>query len=113
MLDALKKLEAAATPGPWTREKPGHDENGWPMGVAIGGMPGRQTIYASPPGGSYPSADCDLTVAARNSLPALIAVAEAAERVCQLNLSGPMMAMDVMMEVSALRAALAKLEEQA
>jgi hypothetical protein len=49
-----------ATPGPWTREKPGRDSEGWPLGVAIAATPGRQTIYANPPGGTYPSSDADL-----------------------------------------------------
>lgn len=63
---ALLAAEAKATPGPWTREKPARDASGWPCGVAVAGTPGQQTIYANPSGGSYPSADCDLLVAARN-----------------------------------------------
>ena len=71
-LAALRKLERQATPGPWTRAKPEKDAEGWACGVAVAGTPGRQTIYANPPGGSFPSSDCDLIAAMRNALPALL-----------------------------------------
>lgn len=76
---ALGRLDAAATPGPWTRKKPANDSDGWPTGVAVAGTPGRQTIYATPSGGSFPSSDCDLIAAARNALPDLLAVVVAAK----------------------------------
>ena len=71
-LGKLKALIAKATPGPWTRQKPKRDSDGWSSGVAVAGTPGRQSIYASPPGGSYPSADCDLIVALRNKMKRLL-----------------------------------------
>ena len=77
MSDKLKTLHDAATPGPWTAEKPGRDENGWPMGVVIGGVPGRQAIYASPPGGSMPYADLKLIIALRNATPEILALVAA------------------------------------
>ena len=54
-LDDLKKLEAAATPGPWVY-KP-------------------QSINGSP----WDDPDDELTVAARNAIPDLLAIARAAE----------------------------------
>lgn len=75
---ALRASLEKATPGPWTREKPGADENGWPLGVAVAGTPGRQTIYASPPGGCFPSADADLIVELRNTAPQLLAALDEA-----------------------------------
>jgi len=65
-LDELKALDAAATPGPW------HSAS-W--GVGDGGV---DVVF-------YPdidSADAALIAAARNALPKLLAVAEAAKRVC-------------------------------
>lgn len=57
-LDALEKIAKAATPGPWTCEKPRVEQtSGFPAGVAIAATYGRQMIYASPPGGSFPAAD--------------------------------------------------------
>ena len=57
-LDALDNVAKAATPGPWTTEKPKLDGDGWPIGVAVAATPGKQMIYANPHGGSYPAADC-------------------------------------------------------
>lgn len=78
---ALRELLAKATPGPWTRKKPeivksGPGE-GWPSMSAVAATPGRQTIYAACDRGSFPSADCDLIVAMRNALPALLDEREA------------------------------------
>lgn len=58
-LRKLLDVAKAATPGPWSRKKPTEDDDGWSTDVAVAATPGRQAIYASPPGGSYPSADCD------------------------------------------------------
>lgn len=80
-IDEVEGLLAKATPGPWTREKPKHDGSGWPMGMAVAGTPGRQTIYARAESGSFPSADCDVIVALRNAAPDLIAVVRAAAKV--------------------------------
>lgn len=78
VLDRLEALLAAATPGYWTREKPGVDASGWPAGTAVAGTPGRQTIYTNHRGGTFPSADCDMIAALRNAAPALIRLARAA-----------------------------------
>lgn len=78
VLDRLEALMAAATPGYWTREKPGVDASGWPAGTAVAGTPGRQTIYTNHRGGTFPSADCDMIAALRNAAPALIRLARAA-----------------------------------
>jgi hypothetical protein len=74
MRDAAKR----ATPGPWTREKPPVGDGGFREGCAVAATYGRQTIYANPPGGSFPSFDAD-HIAASNpaSVLALIAAYEA------------------------------------
>ena len=77
-LDALDRLIAAATPGPWTRTKPQRDADGWPMGVGVAGCGPGCMIYASPPAGSFPSSDAELIAALRNAAPALIAELRAA-----------------------------------
>lgn len=77
-LEVLRALLAAATPAPWTRKKPANDADGWSMGVAVAGTPGRQTIYASPRGGSFPNADANLIVELRNLAPLLLDVVDAA-----------------------------------
>jgi hypothetical protein len=74
-LDDLERKAKAATPGPWTREKPPSNEDGWATGVVVAGTPGRQTVYANPPGGSFPSADCDF-ISAANPAVVLALVAE-------------------------------------
>ena len=75
-LDELEALAAAATPAPWAHVVR-HDHHaaeslapGWRGGALDG---------AATPG--LEAADYALTAAARNALPALIAVARAAERV--------------------------------
>lgn len=78
---AIRALLAKAPPGQWTRKKPeivksGPGE-GWPRMSAVAATPGRQTIYAACDRGSFPSADCDLIVAMRNALPALLDEREA------------------------------------
>ncbi len=78
-LEDLERKARAATPGPWTRKKPSSDTEGWAMGVAVAGTPGRQTVYANPPGGSFPSADCDF-IAAANPAVVLALIAAAKER---------------------------------
>lgn len=66
-----RKICNAATPGPWTREKPPR-EDGWSLGVAVAATAGRQMIYARPPGGSFPSADANFIAAARTRWPAAL-----------------------------------------
>lgn len=56
-LEELEQKAKAATPGPWTTAKPAKDAEGWQTGVVIAGTPGRQGIWATPPGGSMPYAD--------------------------------------------------------
>lgn len=55
--DELRKLAEAATPGPWFADRPPSDAEGWPSGVAVAATYGRQKIWATPPGGSFPAAD--------------------------------------------------------
>ena len=59
----LRRIAERATPGPWTREKPKSDGDGFACGVGIAATAGRQMIYANPPGGSYPSNDADFIAA--------------------------------------------------
>lgn len=59
----MRKAAESATPGPWTREKPKRDADGFACGVGIAATYGRQMIYANPPGGSFPSFDADHIVA--------------------------------------------------
>lgn len=75
-LDAIKARTDKATAGPWSRERPASKLEGWHGGTVVAGTPGRQTIYADPPGGSYPSADCDFIAHARTDVPALLAEVE-------------------------------------
>ncbi len=76
-LAAWRVLCNAATPGPWTRTKPERDKDGFSMGVGIAGTLGKQMVYASPPGGQFPSADANFIAAARTALPCLIDELEA------------------------------------
>lgn len=78
--DAIRERERKATPGPWTREKPKRDEDGWAQGVAIAGTPGRQGVYANPPGGSFPSNDADFIAHNRADVPWLLARVESLEK---------------------------------
>ena len=70
MLDRLDALEKAATPGPWTIQSDGYAT------CPVGSIAVDYSI-------SYPeegtAEDLDFLVAARNALPALIAVARAAD----------------------------------
>lgn len=49
-LAELVRIARAATPGPWSTERPSG-------GLTICGTPGRQAVYANPPGGQFPAAD--------------------------------------------------------
>lgn len=65
--DCWADLEAkakAATPGEWTTQKPENNDAGFLMGLAVAQTPFRQVIYATPPGGSFPSADAAFIAAA-------------------------------------------------
>jgi len=106
MIDRLKKLEAAATPGPWVGDR--YDGT---VKYAIQG-PGDALVCqgcngnsaGDNPYGFQSTEDESFVMAARNALPALIAVAEAAKGV-----AGRMHGNTVIAE---LESALAKLEEQ-
>jgi hypothetical protein len=73
IVERLRAAEAKATKGPWFREKPATDTDGYATGVVIAATPPRQTIYATPPGGSFPSADADFIAICREGVPALLA----------------------------------------
>lgn len=72
-LDELERLHQKATPGPWRRYQTG-------IGVVVCAVaPGKaHTLYADPPGGTFPSADLALIRESRNALPRLLAIARAA-----------------------------------
>jgi hypothetical protein len=72
----IEKRAEAATPGPWSTQKPAY-EDGWPQGIVIGGTVGRQTIYG-PLGGSYPANDQKFIAHSRTDVPALLASYRAA-----------------------------------
>jgi hypothetical protein len=75
-LDNLRKLEAAATPRPWSAEHDGPPESmscAWIAGPFDGYMGGAQTIVEWNTTGEQSHADASLIVAARNALPALLA----------------------------------------
>jgi hypothetical protein len=77
-LDELKRLDAAATPAPWAIED---TDDGFRYVMATHDRPWRQPICSNVT--YYPTAvgvqDQALIAAARNALPKLIAVAEAAK----------------------------------
>lgn len=78
-LSELRRLAKAATPGPWTTEKPSKDEDGWALESVVAWTPGRQGVYARAERGSYPAADCDYIAAANPAtLLRLLEIAEAA-----------------------------------
>ena len=69
---ALRALADAATPGPWTCERPGVDEeSGFADGVIVAATAPGQGIFASAPHGSFPANDRRFIVAARSAVPAL------------------------------------------
>lgn len=72
-LDAIEARANAATPGPWTTERPTKTYEGFRCGVTIAATYGRQCIYADPPGGQAPAADQRFIAAARADVPALVA----------------------------------------
>ena len=76
-LDQLEATAKAATPGPWTNEKPGKNADGWQLGVTIGATRGGM-IFAYPPGGQYPLADAKHIAAASPDV--VLALVEAARK---------------------------------
>lgn len=81
-LAAVRARCEAATPGPWvtTRPEPLRDgpAKGFSPGVLIAATsPSRENrVYATPPGGQYPSADQRFIAHAREDVPTLLAAAE-------------------------------------
>jgi hypothetical protein len=74
-LEEWRALADAATPGPWTTQKPGMDSaTGFAGGVIVAAVARGQGIYANPPGGSYPENDRRFIAAARTAVPAQAAV---------------------------------------
>lgn len=71
-LEKFEALANAATPGPWTTDKPGRDVEGWARGVRICTAMG-SAVYADPPGGQSPWADVQFIAAARTACVDLIA----------------------------------------
>lgn len=78
LLAGCEERAKKATPGPWTRKKPGLcPETGFHDGVGIAGTAGRQMIYTEKSCSSYPSADADFIAASRTDIPLLIAACRA------------------------------------
>ncbi len=73
-LAKVREMVGKATPGPWSRTKPGSDPEGWPNGVAVAFVARGQGVYANPPGGSYPASDQDFIAASRSLVPRLLDV---------------------------------------
>ena len=118
-IKSIRELEAAATPGPWDWEYGVSQRTAW--GVVDRGnryvlrFEGPQEIGIVPD----PEPDMDVLLAARNALPALLAVAEAAAPLSQANTGDDMCCRDAVMSEGrehggcrwqALRDALAALE---
>lgn len=87
-LDALERMEKAATPGPW--EDQYSDVPGTLRDVARGftgsmvcAIAPRQQVRTHAPGGLFPSADGQLIAELRNAAPALLARARLAERMAE------------------------------
>ena len=76
-LDAIEARANAATPGPWTTERPAPLTEGPAAGLRPGvciaaTSPSKENrVYANPPGGQYPSADQRFIAHARTDVPAL------------------------------------------
>lgn len=79
-LDDLRALEAAATPGPW------HASNGVRGWVHL--TQGNGSINDLGVATFFGEDDTALTAAARNALPALLAIAEASREVAELHRMG-------------------------
>jgi hypothetical protein len=75
-----RKLLAGATPGPWSTERPAGAIDGFSRGIVVAATPGRQKIYADPPGGSYPWNDCRLIAASPGLLTEALDEIDALER---------------------------------
>lgn len=83
MAERIAEIEArtlAATPGPWTEEKPaGGPVFGFAPGMIVAATGPKQAIYANPPGGSYPANDRRFIAHARADVPWLLAQLRSAQ----------------------------------
>lgn len=82
-LEELESLEKQATAGPWSGIKPKKDADGWSKGCGVASTGIGNTIYANPPGGSYPSDDQKLIIAMRNALPSIIHELKTLREACE------------------------------
>lgn len=73
----LRAIAEAMTPGPWTKDKPGVDANGWATSMIVAATSRGQAAYAHTDRGTFPAADLAGIVALRNHVEALIALQEA------------------------------------
>ena len=116
-LDDLRALEAAATPGPWSES---HHHVWWTPADApefpLASLDTDDEHYGFSSTGRRKDADAALIAAARNALPALLDVADAARAALdptQCSCSAEMPHSDgdcPVVDLAALRAALARLE---
>lgn len=103
-LDRLRELEQAATPGPWNASMDTH-----PAHVA---RLGQWEVYGRRYVSGVVARDAALIAEARNALPALLDIAEAARAVMEeWDELGPTGTMDTVTRHHALRTALARLDE--
>ena len=83
-LAELRRLHEAATPWPWIIETGPYSGRNWLVGFGNCGADGEDYsvttdgLHASDCNGATAGDDCRLTAAARNALPALLRLAEAA-----------------------------------
>jgi hypothetical protein len=103
----LRAKAEAATPGPWARDKPGVNADGFRRGIAVAATYGRQMIYANPPGGQYPSADADFIAAANPAV--MIELLAELSQATTLNRTYAEHARERTMEIAVLRARVAKI----
>jgi hypothetical protein len=83
--EELRRLEAAATPGPWSHDNRAKGTEGDPCLFTESGpsySPGKSPIFTAP--AFWTAADGDLCAAARNALPALLEAADRAEELERL-----------------------------
>lgn len=70
----------AATPGPWTTQKPFVPlGEGFAPGMIIAAVGPKQGIYADPPSGSFPESDRKFIANARSDIPDLLLALDAAQ----------------------------------
>jgi hypothetical protein len=87
--EELRRLEAAATPGPWSHDNRAKGTEGDPCLFTESGpsySPGKSPIFTAP--AFWTAADGDLCAAARNALPALLDAADRADELAEWNRFG-------------------------